>query len=66
MFVLFCDFICIVLIKISQMFVHKGPSDDKSALGEVKTWSWTRAKSLLDPMMTNSYDATWRHPVQTN
>ena len=49
------------LIKISLMFVPKGPINNNSALIQVMAWRRTGDKPLLDPMLTHFIDA-YIHP----
>ena len=51
----------LISFKISLKFVHKGPFDNKSALGQVIAWRRTGNKPLSEPMMAQLTDACMRH-----
>ena len=49
------------LIRISLMFVPKGPIDNKLVLVQVMAWRLTDDKPLSEPMLTRLIDAYMRH-----
>ena len=50
-----------VLIQISQTFVLKGPTDNKSVLVQIMAWCQTGSKPLFEPMLTQFTDAYMRY-----
>ena len=50
-----------ILIKISLMFVLKGPIDNKPVLVWIMAWCRTGDKPLPEPMLTRFTDAYMRH-----
>ena len=50
-----------ILIKISLIFVAKGPIDNKSALVQVVAWYQTGDKPIRDPMVTMLTDIYVSH-----
>ena len=48
-------------IKISMKFVPKCPTDNKSALIQVRSWCQAGDKPLPETILTIIYDAIWHH-----
>ena len=51
----------LILIRISLMFVSKGPIDNKAVLVQVMAWRRTSDKPLSGPLLTQFTDAYMRH-----
>ena len=50
-----------ILIKISQKFVPKGPTDNNPAMAQTMAWCQIGDKPSSEPMLTQFIDAYMQH-----
>ena len=50
-----------ILIKISQKFVPKGPTDNNPAMAQTMAWCQIGTKPSSEPMLTQFIDAYMQH-----